>query len=85
MTTLRASPNESEVAPSGWFDLPRPHRPDTGAGFHGLIGFDFDGDGTVDVQTFIVGPDDEIPELAQFNGPSCHGITNVGIYFTECL
>ena len=59
--------------------------PDTGAGFHGLIGFDFDGDGTVDFQTFIVTPDDEIPEMAQFNGPSCHGVTNVGIYFTECV
>ncbi|MBC9822151.1 hypothetical protein [Terrabacter sp. MAHUQ-38] len=59
--------------------------PDTGAGFHGLIGFDFDGDGTVDFQTFVVGRDDEIPELAQFNGPSCHGITNVAIYFAECV
>jgi hypothetical protein len=58
--------------------------PDTGEGFHGLIGIDFDGDGTVDFQTYVVGRDDEIPELAQFNGPSCHGITNVGIYFTEC-
>ena len=59
--------------------------PDTGAGFHGLIGFDFDGDGTVDFQTFVVGRDDEIPELAQFNGPSCHGITNVAVYFAECV
>jgi hypothetical protein len=42
------------------------------------------GDGTVDVQSFVVGKDGEIPELAQFNGPSCHGITNVGVYFTEC-
>jgi hypothetical protein len=59
--------------------------PDTGEGFHGLVGFDFDGDGVVDFQTYIVGPDDEIPELAQFNGPSCHGITNVEVYFTECV
>ena len=59
--------------------------PDTGEGFHGLIGFDFDGDGTVDVQTYIVGPDDEIPLPAQFNGPSCRGITNVAVYFSECL
>lgn len=58
--------------------------PDTGEGFHGLVAFDFDGDGTIDFSTYVVGPDDEIPELAQFNGPSCHGITNVGIYFTEC-
>lgn len=59
--------------------------PDTGEGFHGLIGFDFDGDGVVDFQTFIVGPDDEIPEMAQFNGPACHGITNVEVYFAECV
>jgi hypothetical protein len=59
--------------------------PDTGEGFHGLIGFDFDGDGVVDFQTYIVGPDDEIPLPAQFNGPSCHGITNVALYFSECL
>lgn len=59
--------------------------PDTGVGFHGLIGVDFDGDGVVDFQTFIVGPDDEIPELAQFNGPACHGITNIEVYFAECV
>jgi hypothetical protein len=59
--------------------------PDTGEGFHGLVGFDFDGDGVADLSTYIVGPDDEIPELAQFNGPSCHGVTNVGIYFSECV
>jgi hypothetical protein len=59
--------------------------PETGEGFHGLIGFDFDGDGAVDFSTYVVGPDDEIPELAQFNGPACHGVTNVGIYFSECV
>lgn len=59
--------------------------PDTGEGFHGLVGFDFDGDGTLDFQTFIVGPDNEIPEMAQFNGPSCHGITNFATYFSECV
>lgn len=59
--------------------------PDTGEGFHGLVGFDFDGDGGVDFQTYIVGPDDEIPLPAQFNGPSCRGITNVAVYFDECL
>jgi hypothetical protein len=59
--------------------------PNSGEGFHGLIGIDFDGDGTVDFQTYVVGPDDEIPELAQVNGATCHGIMNVGDYFTECL
>ena len=59
--------------------------PETGEGFHGLIGFDFDGDGVIDFSTFIVGPDDEIPLPAQFNGPSCRGITNVATYMDECL
>jgi hypothetical protein len=59
--------------------------PNTGEGFHGLIGFDLDGDGIADVSTFIVGPEDEIPEIAQTNGPACSGITNIGTYFTECL
>ena len=59
--------------------------PNTGEGFHGLIGFDFNGDGVVDFSTYIVGPDDEIPLLAQFNGPACHGITNIGVYMSECV
>jgi hypothetical protein len=59
--------------------------PDTGEGFHGVIGFDFNGDGIVDVSTYIVGPEDEIPEIAQTNGPACSGITNIGTYFSECL
>jgi hypothetical protein len=59
--------------------------PETGEGFHGLVGLDFNGDGAVDFSTYVVGPDDEIPELAQFNGPACHGVTNVGIYFSECV
>lgn len=58
-----------------------------GEGFHGLVGFDFDGDGVVDASTWYgVGPDgDEIPEGAELNGPACRGLTNLGIYFTECL
>jgi len=58
-----------------------------GDGFHGVIGFDFDGDGIVDASTWYgVGPDGhEIPEGAQLNGPACRGLTNIGIYFTECL
>ena len=59
--------------------------PATGEGFHGVIGFDLDGDGIADVSTFIVGPNDEIPAVAQANGPACAGITNIGTYFTECL
>jgi len=59
--------------------------PDTGEGFHGVVGFDIDGDGVVDVSTFIVGPEAELPDVAQNNGPACSGITNIGTYFTECL
>jgi hypothetical protein len=59
--------------------------PGTGAGFYGLIGFDVDGDGVVDVSTFIVGPNMELPEQAQFSGPACHGITNVDVFFTQCV
>ena len=60
---------------------------ETGAGFHGLLGFDFTGDGEADVTTwFGIGPDGaEIPETAQFNGPACRGVTNINLYFTQCL
>jgi hypothetical protein len=57
--------------------------PDTGEGFSGLLGFDLDGDGTADVSTFIVGPEMEIPDEAQLNGPACHGITNIEVFFTQ--
>jgi hypothetical protein len=59
--------------------------PDTGAGFHGLIAFDADGDGNADYSTWIdVGPDGEVPLVAQLSGPACRGLTNLFIYFTEC-
>lgn len=59
--------------------------PVTGEGFQGLLGFDLDGDGAVDVSTWIVGPNDEIPLNAQFNGPACKGVTNINTWFTECI
>jgi hypothetical protein len=60
--------------------------PETGEGFHGLIAFDFDGDGVADASTWIgVGPDGEIPIEAQFRGPACRGLTNIGVYFEQCL
>jgi len=59
--------------------------PETGEGFHGLVGFDIDGDGAADVATYIVGPNDEIPEQAQENGATCQGIINIGVWFEECL
>jgi hypothetical protein len=59
---------------------------DTGEGFHGIVAFDIDGDGVADASTYIgVGPDGEIPLEAQFAGPACRGITNLGIYFSQCL
>lgn len=58
---------------------------ETGEGFHGLIAFDVDGDGVADAGTWIdVGPDGEIPLQAQFRGPACRGLTNIGIYFEQC-
>ncbi|NUO60502.1 MAG: hypothetical protein HOV71_28700 [Hamadaea sp.] len=59
--------------------------PDTGEGFSGLVGFDLNGDAVADVSTFIVGPEMEIPEQAQFNGPACRGITNIEIFFSQCV
>jgi hypothetical protein len=45
--------------------------PHTGAGFHGLIAFDANGDGTADYSTWIdVGPDGEVPLVAQLSGPA---------------
>lgn len=57
---------------------------ETGEGFHGLIGIDLDGDGAVDVATYIVGPNGEIPQNAQWNGPTCKGIVNFETFMTEC-
>jgi hypothetical protein len=59
--------------------------PATGEGFHGLVGVDLDGDGVADVSTFIVGPDDELPDAAQWNGATCRGIVNIETFFTTCL
>lgn len=57
---------------------------ETGAGFSGLIGFDEDGDGTVDFFTWIVGPNGEIPQQAQWNGSVCHGVINLETAMTTC-
>lgn len=61
--------------------------PATGAGFHGLVGLDFDSDGEADVSTWVgVGPDGtEIPTTAQENGPACRGLTSVFVYLTTCV
>lgn len=58
---------------------------ESGVGFHGLIGFDIDGDGVGDLATWIVGKDGEVPLKAQYNGPVCKGVTNIDLYFAECM
>jgi hypothetical protein len=55
--------------------------PDDGTGFHGLVGFDVDGDGAADFSTYIVTPNSELPMLAQLNGAQCQGIVNIGVIF----
>jgi len=59
---------------------------ETGDGFHGRIAFDFTDDGVADANTWIgVGPEGEIPPQAQQAGPACRGVTNIGVWFAECL
>jgi hypothetical protein len=59
--------------------------PVTGEGLHGLIAFDATGDGIADFSTWIeVGPNGEIPLVAQLSGPACRGLTNLFLYFTVC-
>jgi hypothetical protein len=60
--------------------------PNTAEGFHGLIAFDATGDGIADYSTWIgVGPDGEVPLVAQLSGPACRGLTNLFLYFTVCV
>jgi hypothetical protein len=60
--------------------------PATGEGFHGLIAFDATGDGVADYSTWLdVGPDGEVPLVAQLSGPACRGLTNLFLYFTACV
>jgi hypothetical protein len=59
--------------------------PVTGEGFSGLLGFDVNGDGIADASTYIVGPNDELPDQAQINGAQCHGVVSIFTLFTQCL
>jgi hypothetical protein len=79
--SIDATPGVLRRIDQGLIDL------NTGEGFHGIIGLDTNGDGDADVSTwFGVGPEgDELPENAQLNGPPCQGITNIGIYLTQCV
>jgi hypothetical protein len=59
---------------------------ETGEGYHGILAFDLDGDNVADASIYFgVGPDGEIPLEAQFRGPACRGLTNIGILLTQCL
>ena len=59
---------------------------DTGEGFHGLIGVSFDGDTEPEISIYLgVGPDGEIPLEAQYRGPACRGLTNIGLLLEQCL
>ena len=59
--------------------------PVTSEGFHGLVAFDATGDGIADFSTWIeVGPDGEVPLVAQLSGPACRGLTNLFLFFTVC-
>lgn len=51
--------------------------PETGEGYHGLVGLDFDGDGLPDRSTFIVTPNDVLPDTAIENGSPDHGINSL--------
>lgn len=59
--------------------------PNTGEGFYGLLGLDFDGDGVADVSTYSVGGQNHgsLPGVAMENGGECHGIIEMGAFF-EC-
>jgi hypothetical protein len=60
--------------------------PVTGEGLHGLIAFDGNSDGIADFSTWVeVGPDGEVPLVAQLSGPACRGLTNLFLYFTVCV
>lgn len=47
----------------------------------GWIAFDVNCDGKADAGTFIVTPNGELPEAAQFHGSPTHGIINICTYF----
>ncbi|GAB3619325.1 hypothetical protein GCM10027417_05850 [Glutamicibacter endophyticus] len=58
--------------------------PETGEGFSGLIGFDVNGDQVADLATWIVGPNGEIPQQAQYGGATCSGVVNIEVWFEQC-
>lgn len=56
-----------------------------GDGYHGLVGFDADGDGAADFDTYIVGKGAIVPAAEKQTGDPCHGITDFETYFTQCV
>lgn len=78
-TILYITPGGMKRIEKGLIDV------ESGEGFHGLLGVDFDGDLAPDVSIYFgVGPDGEIPLNAQFKGPACRGLTNIGILLEQC-
>jgi hypothetical protein len=51
--------------------------PETGEGYHGLLGLDFDGDGEADRSTYLVTPNNVLPDGAIENGSPDHGINSL--------
>lgn len=50
---------------------------ETGEGYHGIVGADFDGDGEADFSTWQVTPTGSIPDQAIHNGSPDHGIIEI--------
>jgi hypothetical protein len=79
-TVLYITPGLQERLDRGIVDVA------SGEGFHGLLGVDLSGDGAADVSIYFgLGPDGEIPLEAQFRGPACRGLSNIGIILSQCL
>jgi hypothetical protein len=70
-TMVSADTGVLKRAEKGVLDL------ETGEGFHGLVGYDLDGDGASDVDTWLVGPEGEIPGQAQHRGSECNGVISL--------
>ena len=49
-----------------------------------MLGIDVTGDGEPDFSTYIVGPNGELPETAQYRGSPTNGIQNICVLFDAC-
>ena len=79
-TIVWASPQVQSRVANGTIDL------ESGDGFHGQFGVDFDGDLVPEFVVWVnIGPDGQIPLQAQLRGAACQGIVNIEEYFTDCV